>query len=342
MKPGVNDTVELLDRDMAEKNLEGHWRLGLERYPAYPQTIIQPCLWKWEDIHKSLLRAGEVVGLDQAERRTVRLINPALKDRHATSHTVQCSFQYVKPGEHARTHRHSAAAFRFVLSGHGAYTTVNGQKCVMDEGDLILTPQLSWHDHTNDSDKPILWLDGLDIPLVQSLHQLVFETYPETAQPIQKRSEDVALLYSYARTTPGLGEFFHYRWRETERILRALVEAANPDRFDGYLLEFCNPRNGGPSLPTIQCALTLLRPGQETAAHRHTSTVIYHVFRGSGASVIGDQRFDWAKGDSFIVPLWSPHRHVNAASSQEAILFSLSDAPVLKSLDLYREEATGW
>jgi gentisate 1,2-dioxygenase len=39
------------------------------------------------------------------------------------------------------------------------------------------------------------------------------------------------------------------------------------------------------------------------------------------------------------VPLWYNHRHLNRSSSDEAILFSMSDAPVLKALDLYREEA---
>ena len=191
--PVVGDNVEALNRDMAEKNLGGHWQLGFESYAPYPETTVQPCLWKWKDLYESLMRAGEVVSLEQAERRTVRLLNPALRDRQATTHTIHFSFQYVKTGEHARPHRHTAAAFRFILRGSGAYTTVNGQKCVMEEGDLILTPQLSWHDHTNDSGKPIIWLDGLDIPLVQSLQQLLFEPYPENAQLIEKTSEEVAL-----------------------------------------------------------------------------------------------------------------------------------------------------
>jgi gentisate 1,2-dioxygenase len=105
-------------------------------------------------------------------------------------------------------------------------------------------------------------------------------------------------------------------------------------------VEYRNPATGGPTMPTIQCAVQLLRPGEATEAHRHTSTVIYHAFRGRGSSIVGDQRFDWEEGDSFVVPLWHPHRHENRAS-QDAILFSMSDAPVLKSLELYREEQAG-
>jgi gentisate 1,2-dioxygenase len=188
--PIVNDSVEALNGDMAKKNLGGHWQLGLESYLSYPETTVQPCLWKWKDVYESLMRAGEVVSMEQAERRTVRLLNPALRDRQATTHTIQFSFQYVKTGEHARPHRHTAAAYRFILKGRGAYTTVNGQKCVMEEGDLILTPQLTWHDHTNDSGNPIIWLDGLDIPLVQSLHSFFLNhtrrTLSRSRRPVKR------------------------------------------------------------------------------------------------------------------------------------------------------------
>jgi len=114
----MTDSVEVLNADMAKKNLGGHWQLGFESYLAYPETTVQPCLWKWKDVYESLMRAGEVVGMDQAERRTIRLLNPALKERQATTHTIQFSFQYVKAGEHARPHRHTAAALRFILKGN--------------------------------------------------------------------------------------------------------------------------------------------------------------------------------------------------------------------------------
>ena len=147
-----------------------------------------------------MIRAGEVVNLEKdAERRTIRLLNPGIPGGHGTTHTIHFSFQYVKHGEYARAHRHTAAAFRFVLEGRDAYTMVNGQQCVMEEGDLILTPQLTWHDHVNDSGKPIIWLDGLDIPLTQALHQLFFEPYHQEQQALEATSEEVAGFYSHAR-----------------------------------------------------------------------------------------------------------------------------------------------
>jgi gentisate 1,2-dioxygenase len=335
------DSIALLDRDMAGKNLSGYWSLGMEGLPPHPMTTVEPCLWKWADVHESLVRAGEVISLEQSERRVVRLVNPGLEDRPFATHTLQISFQYVKPGENARAHRHTPAALRFVIQGNGAYTTVNGQKCVMEPGDLILTPKLSWHDHSNESREPMLWLDGLDFPLVQALHQVMQERYAARRQEIEKSSEDVMdKLGASLRHGVPLADFFHYKWRDTERTLRALAQSpAARDRFDSYLLEFRNPLTGGPTMTTIQCGVQLLTPKDETETHRHTSTAIYHVFRGTGTTLIDEKKFDWQQGDSFVVPLWYAHRHLNRSSSQDAILFSMSDAPVLKALELYREES---
>jgi gentisate 1,2-dioxygenase len=336
-----SDSVALLDRDMAAKNLSGYWRLGMEGLPPHPMTSVEPCLWRWSDVRESLVRAGEVISLENSERRVVRLVNPGLDPRHAfATHTLQISFQYVKPGENARAHRHTPAALRFVIEGNGAYTTVNGQQCVMEPGDLILTPKLTWHDHSNDSKQPMIWLDGLDFPLITALQQVMQERHPERRQPIEKSSEEVmSQLGSSMRHGRPLTDFFHYKWRETEPALRALTNSASTrNRFDGYLLEYRNPVTSGPTMTTIQCAVQLLPAGEETETHRHTSTVIYYVFRGSGATQIGERRFEWQQGDSFVVPLWYDHRHSNRSWSEDAILFSMSDAPVLKALDLYREE----
>jgi gentisate 1,2-dioxygenase len=336
------DSVAALDLDMAEKNLSGYWRLGMEGLPSYPMTVVQPHLWKWADVHESLVRAGEVISLEQSERRVVRLVNPGLDQKHAfATHTIQISFQYVKPGENARAHRHTPAALRFVVQGNGAYTTVNGQQCIMEPGDLILTPKLTWHDHSNESAEPMIWLDGLDFPLITALHQVMQERYSERRQPIEKSSEQViGGLGQALRHGLPLIDFFHYKWRDTENALRGLTGSPGArDRFDGYLLDYRNPVTGGPTMTTIQCAVQLLTPRDETESHRHTSTVIYHIFRGKGATEIGERRFEWEQGDSFVVPLWYVHRHFNRSPSEEAILFSMSDVPVLKALDLYREES---
>jgi gentisate 1,2-dioxygenase len=332
------DTLEQLDQDMAQKHLEGYWLQDIDAEIPIPKTSVQPFLWKWADVYESLVRAGELVSLEQSERRTARMFNPGLKE-HYVSQTLQLSVQYVKPGEHARAHRHTMAALRYVVRGRGAYTTVNGQQCVMEPGDLILTPQWTWHDHTNDSDEPIIWLDGLDIPLIRSLHQLVLHPYSSEAQEVELSSDEVSRFAGQLRPPASpLADYYHYRWRDIYPALQAVVDRADPDPFEGYLIEYRNPRTGGPTMPTIGCALQLLHPGQRTAAHRHTSTFIYHAFRGSGTTVVGDHELNWEEGDTFVIPVWHRHSHQNRSTTNDAILFSMSDSPVLQALGLLREE----
>jgi gentisate 1,2-dioxygenase len=324
---------------MAAKHLKGFW-LVEENVLPYPRTTVQPYLWRWDDVSSSLERAGQLVGLERADRRVVLLQNPGLPLWPWTTPTIHLSLQYLQPGEHAVAHRHTFAAFRFILKGHGAYTTVDGQQCLMEQGDLILTPQRAWHDHTNPSAEPIVWLDGLDLPLVFSIHQFAQEYYPQPAQPIQAHSDQATLISGDGRALDRSGTpFYHYKWRDTAAALQALVERnETADRFDGHCLEFRHPLTGGPTLPSMQCTMHLLRADQRTEAHRHTSTVIYHVVRGAGTPTIEGQRVEWGPGDSFVVPLWHAHHHANRSSVDDAILFAMSDAPLLRSLDLYREE----
>ena len=336
----VDDSLERLDHDMAKKSLDGFWRVRL-KVPPEPTTNVKPFLWKWEDCYESLVRAGKLVSPEDCDRRVVRLVNPGLEDRRGiTSHTLQLGFQSVLPGEHAASHRHMVVALRFVVKGAGAFTTIEGQKCKMAEGDLILNPRFCWHDHTNDGNEPVVWLDGLDTPLIGSLQQKAFQVAPDPVQRIDIESDSVTALFGLARPKmPAKNQLIHYRWKDTSAALKALQASGEATPCDGYLLEYRNPATGGSTLPSIQCAIQLLEPAKTTAAHRHTSTTIYHAFSGSGTTFIGDQRFDWNKGDSFIVPLWYPHHHANRSNSEEAILFSMSDAPVLQALELYREEA---
>jgi len=129
---------------------------------------------------------------------------------------------------------------------------------------------------------------------------------------------------------------YRYSWKETESVLRVLGERPG-DPFEGILLRFVNPLTGGPTLPTLSCEMQMLRPGEQTKAHRHTSTAIYHVFEGKGYTVIDDTRYDWGTGDTFVVPLWRRHHH-GSSSRESAVLFVMNDRPVMDALGFYREE----
>jgi gentisate 1,2-dioxygenase len=236
------------------------------------------------------------------------------------------------------------AAIRFVVQGKGAYTTVEGERFLMEEGDLILTPNWTWHDHFNGSDKPIVWLDGLDGPLIQSFNALFFEMYEKDVQEVTRREGQSARPLGFARSpkttgTERQGLPFRYSWNETYESLKTIGETEN-DPFDGVLLRYVNPMTGGFTLPTMSCEIQVLNGGLKTRLHRHTSTALYHVFRGRGRTKVGEGYLEWKRGDSFVIPLWQWHGHENL-SEEEAILFSMNDRPAMEAFELYREEERG-
>lgn len=341
---GEPGNTAALDRLLADRWLSGLWKLDRAERTADPKTKVTPHLWKWHDVYDSLVRARDEIGIEpgRTERRTIRLVNPGLLETEMTSHTMLLACQMIQPGEVAPAHRHSMAAIRFIVQGRGAYTVVDGEKIAMAEGDLILTPQWTWHDHGNEGDAPMVWLDGLDVPLIQSLQVISYEPYFREKQQVRTHATAAAHLGS-TRPIPSadrpLTAPLHYRWEDTYASLQALA-ARPPDPYDGVALEYGNPVTGGSTLPTLSCWTQLLGPGERTHCHRHNSTSIYHVFRGSGTTVVNGHALHWDKGDSFIVPLWSWHEHANRSAHEEAILFSMHDVPVLKAIGLYREE--GW
>jgi len=159
--------------------VSGLWNVDHAERPSDPKTRVKAHLWKWHDIYDSLVQAKEKISVARGgvERRVIRLVNPGMADTEMTSHTILLSFQLIQPGEVAPAHRHTMAAFRFILQGRGAYTNVDGNKMVMESGDLILTPQGCWHEHGHEGDENMVWIDGLDVPLVQALHQISFDPY---------------------------------------------------------------------------------------------------------------------------------------------------------------------
>src|SRR5882724_4636776 len=146
-----------------------------------PKSKAVPYVWHWCDLRPQAMRAAQLVGTEQAERRVLRLHNPELAGSSA-SNTLVANIQIVMPGEIARAHRHSPSALRFIIVGQGGYTVVNGSCIPMSPGDLVLTPNWTWHDHANDTDAPMIWLDGLDTPLVRMLEAGFYEEYHQERQ----------------------------------------------------------------------------------------------------------------------------------------------------------------
>jgi len=348
----------LQDPATREQALQAYYH-DLERHHAAPlwtvlHSLITPTpkpralphLWSWAEMRPQVYRAGELIGTDEAERRVVMLMNPGLNGECAITGTLYAGLQLILPGEIARSHRHSAAALRFIVEGHGAYTAVDGEKTIMNPGDMVLTPNWTWHDHGNESQEPMIWLDGLDLPLVNQLDAMFFDLYPEQRQALPKPVDDSQHKYGSGTLLPtyehhlGLhSPLLNYTWERTRATLAEIAARDAGSPYDGVVLEYVNPRTGGPVMPTIGCHVQWLPPGFSTQPHQHTSSVVYHVVEGEGYTQVGDRRLDWHEKDVFCVPSWYPHQHVNAAGAAPAILFSFTDAPVLRALGLLREAA---
>lgn len=339
--------LEALHRRMAENSLGGHWQ------PRQRPAKLAPFLWPWSVIYSCLMESGEVVKLghigDAAKRRTVQLVNPTLTAQKSTTRTLQMSVQLVKPQERAECHRHTAAALRFVVEGDGTgYTTVEGEQMLMEPGDLVLTPNWTWHDHYNPGKNPIVWLDVLDVHLTSHLDASLHENYPEgPAQPVIKPDGSCRQRLGAVRPrTAVVGDRvlpYAYKWRDTLQALQEIAAAGKSDPHDGVLLEYVNPLTGGPTMPTIGCWVQWLPPGEITKPHRHTSSTIYHVIQGQGSTTVGDKKgtgeeLAWGSKDCFFVPSSQWHHFRNSSKKEPAIIFSVTDRPVLESLGLYREE----
>ena len=350
--------IDALHRRMAEHSLGGHWQ-ARRRNPS-PKLV--PHLWPWSIIYDCLMESGEVIKLgridEPAKRRTVNLVNPSITDFKSTTRTLQMSIQLVKPGEMAECHRHTAAALRFVVEGEGVgYTNVEGERMIMEPGDLVLTPHWTWHDHHNPGEKQLVWLDVLDVHLINHLDANIHENYSDSDQSgnyFDGAAQTVVREEGYCRqrfgvVRPGSAHVearflpYTYKWRDTLAALEAMVVAGESDPYDGVLVDYTNPLTGGPTMPTINCRAQMLRPGEETRPHSHTGSTIYHVVEGAGVTLVGSEKtggteLAWGKRDCFFVPSQSWHSFTNASKSEPAILFSVSDRPVLESLGLYREE----
>jgi gentisate 1,2-dioxygenase len=331
-----------LNAHLAQAHMRGFWQREIPER-SQPRPFGVPYVWKWATIRDALNAASDLVPLDvYGVRRNVGLVNPTLDQGPAAmaSPTMSMGFQLVKPGEMARPHRHTASAIRFIVEGQiGAYTVVDGQKCLMERGDLVLTPNWCWHDHHNEGDGPVIWIDGLDAPLVQMLQAGFTEPYPSPDEQPLRSPVDYAVRAPGDLAPPGaLPSRLVYKWRDTRPALVAL-EPDQKSPFDGRCLEYRNPAAGGHTLRTLTCWVQLLEPGETTAAHRHTYTHLYHVFEGQGVTEVDGEEFAWQQGDCLTVPNWTWHRHRSRATAEATILFSMNNSPLLEALGFLREES---
>jgi len=326
---------------LGQRNLSPLWLSLAALVTRQPASGSKAAVWRYPECRALLMEAGELVSVEEAERRVLVLENPAFAGQSRITTSLYAGLQLVLPGERARSHRHTQSALRFVLEGTGAYTAVGGERTPMHPGDFIITPSWEWHDHGNDTPDPVIWLDGLDIPLVQALDASFMEQLGTVEQPITRPVGDSLARYG-ANLLPvdhravGLtSPVFSYPYARTREALETLRRNGDPDACHGYKMRFVNPVTGSFAMPTIATFMQLLPRGFATQPFRSTDATVFTPVEGEGRTRIGEAVIEWSARDVFVAPSWAAVRH---EASSDAMLFSFSDRPVQLATGLFREE----
>lgn len=335
----LEDLPEEYRLALAEQNLVPLWpSLRAVLPPFKPVLRTSPVCWLYQTLRPLLLQAGELTPIEKAERRVLVLANPGhgLEKMQATS-SIYLGMQLLLPGEWAPSHRHTPNAVRMVIEGEGAYTTVNGEKCPMSRGDLILTPTGLWHEHGHDGDKPVIWLDILDLPIIYYM-EASYHTEGE-AQTIS--AEAVERVYQRGGVVPAPAfkrvedpfPMLRYPWVDVRKALLALAEA-QPE-IDVVQVAYINPETGGDCEKVLGFSALMLRPGECLELPTRSTAMVFHQIEGSADVSLNEHRFTLAEADTCCVPGYVPVTLKNCSAEQPAFIFIADDAPLQKKLGVY-------
>jgi gentisate 1,2-dioxygenase len=341
LQPNVSGARQEFYRRMDRDNLTPLWEVLHNLVPPQPATGCLPALWKYKQVRPYIMESGSLISAREAVRRVLILENPGLRGQSCITKSLYAGLQLILPGEIAPSHRHTQSALRFIVEGAGAYTAVDGERTTMHPGDFIITPSWTWHDHGNPGEEPVVWMDGLDIQIVQLFGAQFMETYPEEVQPVARPEGDSYARYGAnlaplgplpsAKTSP----IFNYPYARSRDTLARIARAQDPDPCDGWKMQFINPLTGGPAMPTIGTFIQLLPKGLRTSPYRSTDGTVVSVVEGRGKVWIGGEVFEYEPRDTFVVPSWSETRF---EAADECVLFSFSDRPAQQALGLWREK----
>lgn len=342
--------LDELYADFDREHLMPLWTQVGDLMPFHPAPRARPHVWRWDVLLPLASRAGDLVPVGRGgERRAIALANPGLGGRPYTTPTLWTAIQYLGPREFAPEHRHSQNAFRFVVEGEGVWTVVDGDPVAMRRGDFLLTAGWQFHGHHNETDQPMAWIDGLDIPFVQQTDGGFFEfganEVTDWSTPDFSRSER---LWAHPGirplSAPGKrrnSPIAAYRWEHTDAALSEQL-ALQDEGYAGVVeaghaaVRFSNPTTGGDVMPTVRAEFHRLREGTTTATRREVGSAVWQVFEGSGSVLLGEEEHPLERGDLFVVPSWVP---VSLRSSAQMDLFRFADTPVFERLGFYREES---
>lgn len=318
-----------LHADFARHGLRGLWQRGGGERPADDPKA---ALWRWTEMLPILEQSLKLVRLpEDTDQRVIGLTDPGS--------ALSLAYQLMNPGESVASHRHTPAQMRFVVEGKGATTTSDGERMMMEPGDLLVQPNWSWHGTENLSEGPSIWLDLQDRNLVNYLGAFRRELWPENkVEPVTRPAGYHRRAFGALQATAPTERLpaYRYRWSDTLEALEQLCGATEPGK--EAIFEFKNPATGGHTLPTMSVVIQALRPGEATRLRRRTGVAIYHVIEGEGASRVGEAELRWSKRDCFVIPPLRWHAHRNPSSKERALLFCVNDRPILEALGLFYEE----
>src|SRR5215813_6270561 len=256
-----------------------------------PKSRCAPAIWKYDDVKRLMLEAGDVITADEAERRVLVLENPNLRGQTRVTNTLFAGIQLIMPGEIAEAHKHVSSAIRFVLDGEGAYTAVEGEKAMMSPGDFLITANWAPHDHGNTGDKPVLWLDVLDMPTVNHFEASFAEHFDDKMQNTSRGDGDSLAFYGSGVLPDGAPvemkrtPIINYSYAKMRPILERLHKAGEIDKRHGVRVRYANPINGGPVLPTMGANLALFPQGFKGEKYRSTDGTVFVCAEGKGRTV---------------------------------------------------------
>lgn len=317
------------------------WEVLGSLVPKTPTSPVAPALWRYAEVREAVMEAGRLITAEEAERRVLILENPALRGQSSITQSLYAGLQLILPGEVAPAHRHTQSALRLVVDGEGAYTAVDGERTTMQRGDFIITPAWTWHDHGNLGDKPVVWLDGLDIPTVRFFDAGFAEHGKELSQSTSRPEGDSLHRYGsnlvpvdFNQSPVAPTKVFVYPYAKTRVALEGIAGTA-PDAWYGHKLRFVNPATGSAPMPTIGAFAQRLPAGFETLPYRSTDGTVYVCLEGEGEAQINGEVFAFAQNDVFVVPSWHTLR---LRAKRDTNLFSFSDRPAQQALGIWREE----
>jgi gentisate 1,2-dioxygenase len=342
----ISDTPVDTKREAFYRELEPHsmaalWTRLRSLIPTEPTPVGVPHRWSYALARPYLLESAGLISAAEAERRVLLLENPGLPGTSRITNSIYAGLQLIMPGEVAPAHRHSQSALRFIIEGRTAFTAVDGEKTYMEPGDFVITPAWTWHHHGHEGSEPMVWLDGLDIPIVAFFNTVFREEYEADEAPLTRPSGDALARYGSGLLpvdyrAPSLNSpVFNYPYARTRDALFALSRAGAPDAHNGYLLRYTNPVDGGWAMPTLATMIRLVPAGFSTQPYRSTDSTVFVCVEGAGHVEIGGTRFDFAPHDVVVVPGWMKH---TLHADSDLVLFSYSDRVAQEKLGLFREQ----